>query len=289
MDQPRHQLNPTLSHEEDNPEVLCRNIQHTRAEIGETVNEIQERLSPDRIKKHMKTAAREKMESVKDEVQFKAEQWQSNIIERIRNNPIPASMVGVGLAWMWKQICDARREQDRRFRTHYSLDPHEEWPDYAPHEKSGLVSHESPAQGRTDGTMEMMKAKVKHSGRQARDQFSTWTSQAQDSFEEWKFRASEQKGQMREQGDRAKGEFRRYLQDNPLTIGAVTVAIGAAIGLSLPRTVKEDQWLGETRDKFMDQAKTTAKEILPKTKEIADEMTQAAREAVKEQMGGHVM
>jgi hypothetical protein len=83
-----------------------------------------------------------------------------------------------------------------------------------------------------------------------------------------------------------KGEFQRFFQDNPLTVGTVTLAIGAAVALSLPRTQKEDQWLGESRDRLVDQAKATVKEIMPKTKEIAGEITQAARESVKEHISG---
>ena len=83
-----------------------------------------------------------------------------------------------------------------------------------------------------------MKTKAQEAGQQAREHISQWTSHAQDSLEEWKSRASSQSYQFRsmaqERGQRVKGEFERYLQDSPLTVGMMTIAIGAAIGFSYP-------------------------------------------------------
>lgn len=292
MDQARPKLDPTEPGQEDNPEMIRRNIQHTRADICETVNTLQKRLSPDRVKAEVKSAAREQLETAKENVRFKAEQWQRKATERIINNPIPAVMVGVGLMWLFTKAADSTSERDHggRYRGSYSYDSPEDWPVYAPEDKSGRIPH---PQQRSQEQKRMGSTNAPPSGQPIGEQVSQWADRAQDSLEDWKTSASSYADQIgssaKERGQRVQGEFQRYLQDNPLTVGTVTLAIGAAIGLSLPRTEKEDQWLGETRDKFMDQAKTTAKEILPKTKEIADEMTQAAREAVKEQMGGHVM
>ncbi|MCA9420020.1 MAG: hypothetical protein KC592_03315, partial [Nitrospira sp.] len=96
---------------------------------------------------------------------------------------------------------------------------------------------------------------------------------------------NQMKEHAREQGERAKGEFQRLLQDNPLAIGAMTLAIGTAIGLSLPRSEKEDQWLGETRDRLFEEAKETVQGIIPKAKEFAGEFQQAAGDSLREKAG----
>lgn len=281
MDQARHQLNPTLSKQENNPEVIRREIKHTRAEIGDTVNMLQDRLSPEKLKHEVKIAAKEKLETVKENVRITAERWQWQAAERIINNPIPVAMVGVGLVWLLKQASSTARVSDRRSKNYYSLDAADDWPDYDPKERAGRISHDYSDE---QGNLETIKAKAQKSGRQAREQISEWTNHAQESLHAWKDQASEQSEYLRERGERAKGEFQRYFQNHPLTVGGVTLAIGAAVGLSLPHTQKEDQWLGETRDRLLDQAKATAKEILPKTKEFVDEITQAGRESIKEHM-----
>lgn len=282
MDQARHQLNPTLSKQEDNPEVIRREIELTRAEIGDTVNTLQERLSPAKLKKEVKTAAKEQLELVKENVRITAERWQWQAAERIINNPIPAAMVGVGLVWLLKQASSAAPVSDRRSKNYYSLDAADDWPDYAPKERAGRVS---PDYSDDPGTLETMKAKAQKSGRQAREQISEWTNHAQESLHAWKDQASEQTDYLRERGERAKGEFLRYLQENPLTVGAMTLAIGTAIGLSLPRSEKEDQWLGETRDRLFAEAKETVQELIPKAKAVAGEIQQAAENSVRENAG----
>lgn len=292
MDQARPKLDPTEPGQEDNPEMIRRNIQHTRADICETVNTLQKRLSPDRVKAEVKSAAREQLESAKENVRFKAEQWQRKAAERIINNPIPAAMVGVGMMWLFAKASGSTRERDDsgRYRASYSYDPHEDWPVYAPEEKSGRIP---PPQQRSQEQRRTRNTNTSPSGQPIGDQVSQWADQAQDSLEDWKSSAFSHADQIgsraKEGGQRVKGEFQRYLQDHPLTVGTVTLAIGAAVGLSLPRTEKEDQWLGESRDRLVDQAKSTVKEIMPKTKEIAGELTQAARESVKEHMSGHAI
>jgi ElaB/YqjD/DUF883 family membrane-anchored ribosome-binding protein len=81
----------------------------------------------------------------------------------------------------------------------------------------------------------------------------------------------------------AKDEFQHLLETNPLALGAVAVAAGAIIGLMLPQTHAENQLMGETRDRLMDQAKTTAKETAKKVQSVAEEAYQAAKDTAIEE------
>lgn len=280
MDHASHQLDPIEPGQEDNPDMIRRNIQHTRAEIGETVNTLQARLSPERVKEEVKNAATEQMETAKENLRFKAEQWQRKATERIINNPIPAAMVGVGLMWLITKAAGSNGERDygSRYRRPYAYDSHEDWPVYEPNEASGRVAHPRQRQGRGDS----LQAKAQAFGQQTGEQFGQWADQAQESLSEWKSMARDQTGHLkdhaRDQGEKAMGEFRRQLHDNPLAVGAMTLAIGTAIGLSLPRSHKEDEWLGETRDRLVDQAKSTVQDILPKVKQIGGEVQRAIQE-----------
>jgi hypothetical protein len=57
------------------------------------------------------------------------------------------------------------------------------------------------------------------------------------------------------QYERAEAGFENALRENPLAVGAVALAVGAAIGLGLPHTEKEDDWMGETKDRLLDRAR----------------------------------
>src|SRR5690606_25868749 len=53
---------------------------------------------------------------------------------------------------------------------------------------------------------------------------------------------------LRHQGERAKVGFTHMLEQQPLALGALGIALGALIGGALPPTRQEDKLLGKTRD-----------------------------------------
>lgn len=54
----------------------------------------------------------------------------------------------------------------------------------------------------------------------------------------------------RHQVVRARRGFDSMVNEQPLVLGAVGVALGAAIAAAVPRTRTEDEWLGEASDRF---------------------------------------
>ncbi len=61
---------------------------------------------------------------------------------------------------------------------------------------------------------------------------------------------------------RAEQGFEDAMYSNPLAVGAVALAVGAAIGLALPHTEREDDWTGEVRDRLFEQAEHAAHSAL---------------------------
>ncbi|KQT43060.1 hypothetical protein ASG43_16175 [Aureimonas sp. Leaf454] len=79
-------------------------------------------------------------------------------------------------------------------------------------------------------------------------------------------------------GRQARRTFLDTLQDEPLVVGAVALAIGAAIGASLPSTRIEDEYLGDARDRLRDQAVDYGKGAVESAKHVAEETYRAASE-----------
>ena len=48
------------------------------------------------------------------------------------------------------------------------------------------------------------------------------------------------------------------MEHNPLAVGAVAMAVGAAVGLALPETRREQELMGDARDRVVDNAKSMA-------------------------------
>jgi hypothetical protein len=65
--------------------------------------------------------------------------------------------------------------------------------------------------------------------------------------------------QAQEQAQRAAGWLQRSVEQNPLVVALVAVAIGAAIGLSSKPTQLEHQVMGPARDRMLEQAQKLAK------------------------------
>ena len=58
-----------------------------------------------------------------------------------------------------------------------------------------------------------------------------------------------------EEATRATRRSRAFLQREPVALAALTLAAGAGLAYALPRTRTEAEWLGETRDRLLDEAK----------------------------------
>ena len=72
---------------------------------------------------------------------------------------------------------------------------------------------------------------------------------------------------------RAERGIESTLRENPLALGAVAIAIGAAIGLSLPHTHIEDEWMGDTKERLLHQAEDMAGQAIHKAEEAVGQLT----------------
>gem|GEM_PF-2465208 len=105
--------------EESEREIRAR-IDATRARMGDTIEEIGDRVNPDRLKRELRTRAREEVDDFKHNVKQKARDTMHDaehevkergrsLWETVKANPIPAGMVGVGLAWL---VANGRSDDD---------------------------------------------------------------------------------------------------------------------------------------------------------------------------------
>lgn len=204
-------------------------IESTRADMGETVDAIQQRLSPENLKEQAK-------DRVKEATVGKAQGGGSTIVESVRANPLPAALTGLGLTWL---LMSARRQSSAP-------------PRYEERDPSGPTAGQAVER--------------------ARDKVGETASRAQDKA-----------GQVAGQARRASGGFQRMLQENPLVVGALAVGTGAAAGLAIPETTKENEVMGEARDTFVDKAQEKAEEAQEKVRRVAEEAQSAAKDEAENQ------
>jgi len=75
----------------------------------------------------------------------------------------------------------------------------------------------------------------------------------------------------RYQARQAVNVVQHNVEENPLAMGAVALAVGAALGFLLPETQKEHELMGEARDRIVDRAQTTAQQVGKKVQNVARE------------------
>lgn len=75
---------------------------------------------------------------------------------------------------------------------------------------------------------------------------------------------------------RSRRSFLTVMEEQPLVVGAIAIAIGAAIGAALPSTRKEDELMGGPRDRLKDEALDYGEKAVKSAEHVANEAWRAA-------------
>jgi hypothetical protein len=209
-------------------------IEETRAQMSGTIDEIQERLSPRRLMNDATETVREATVGKVRDVMDNASESAVSIVDRIKENPVPAAMIGLGAWWLF------RGGQGRR--SSYSSTP-----------KYGNGGSYQPR-----GSQSSSRYGVADSAEDATNRVSALAERTQETVSEY--------------AERTQNGFDRLLRENPLVLGAVAVAIGAAVGMSIPETQSERAVIGEVRDQIVDKAQTVAQGAIDKVQEVASKL-----------------
>jgi ElaB/YqjD/DUF883 family membrane-anchored ribosome-binding protein len=75
--------------------------------------------------------------------------------------------------------------------------------------------------------------------------------------------------------ERTQTEFDRLLRDNPLALGALSIAVGAAIGMGIPETQREREMIGDISNQIVDKAQNLAQDAIDKVQQVASNLPDA--------------
>nr|UXE45865.1 hypothetical protein Hi04_10k_c5380_00017 [uncultured bacterium] len=282
-------------------------IEQTRVEMSKTIGELQERLSPAHIKAQIREATIGKVEEMAQRASDTMYEARQSVVSTVTSNPVPAALVGIGLAWLWmnrRNGGSSYEDTARRWRYRgggYGRD-YERYPD----ESYRRFQEEGTAYGRDDPSESSLASKAKDAVSGASDKISGIVGQASDKVSGAVGQASDKisgaVGQVREAGTQfaartkervsgmydqaqqtaervktgaqeqaqmAQDRFNRAMDENPLAVGAIALAVGTAIGLAIPQTRKENEWMGEARDNLFDTAQSAVQNATSQMREAA--------------------
>lgn len=251
---------------EEDAEQIRAGIEDTRADMSQTINEIQERLSPEHLMGQVKETVREatigKVERVMEtigEVTEPAREAMSRAGTTIKEagttvgnsvwrNPIPIALIGLGVGMLF---------MSRRRGNGYSYDYDRSRSRSLTPRRQNLSGGGQMGESRyNSGTFDQVKETAGDLANRSTEALSNLGSRAKES------------------ANVVSNRFGDLLRDNPLAVGAVAVAAGTAVGLVLPSTRFESEYIGETSERLVDKAEEVARGALDKVQDAAKQMTQ---------------
>ena len=245
-------------------------IRRTRADMDTTVTAIEEKLSPGELAQEAWNLFRGGSSSSVNRILRIAKQY-----------PMPAAIIGLGLGWMVYESSGGDDGRPASYGGHYSqyaqgptaLDSARQGARDVASDVAGSVRRATEAAGETAGDV------VGH----ARDMASDVADSVRNQASELSRQASELGDQARQGVRQARTGFWDTLEEQPLVVGAATLAAGLLVGLLLPSTPREDELMGKARDSLIEEVKGLGHEALEKGKQVAT----AAAETLKQGAEAH--
>ena len=249
------------------PEEIEREIERTRAEFSSTIDAIQSKLTPGQLMDQALSYARTSLPA----------DFGSNLGNTVRNNPVPVTLIGIGIAWL------AMSGQQPRGSLHAMHGVGSYRDELGTGYRSDLHGHDGRQH---EGTLHRAAAKASEMGHRISDTTSSMADRARDMAHGTRARAGELGQRSQERYYRTREQVNHMAEEQPLMLGALGVAVGTLLGALLPATRREDEMMGHTRDELVDKARDTAREYAPAVKESARRVADTAREELERNADG---
>jgi hypothetical protein len=211
--------------------------------------------------------------------------WRQTLVETVKANPLPAAVVGLGLGWMFLNRPDHawRHRYDSGSGPRRSASPGYASGVYGgggytppPTERSGPGGLTEGSQPTLGGVADRAQQTAGQVVEQMQDTAGQMLEQVQDTGEQLV-------DQVQTQASRAQTFLQRQLEENPLLVGAVAVAIGGVLAGTVPVTPSEDQLMGKARDRLIGSARELTQDTLHTVGRVVDEAQSAAKQAAEHQ------
>ena len=213
------------------PEEIQADIERTRANLDQTLTAIEHKLNPSEL-----------FDQGVDYLRHSgAREYVSNLGESAKQEPIPLALVGIGLAWL--MLSNGRSTTSASHVTSEDL---------ATHAKSAAGSVSDSVRG-TMASMRDSASRTSHRLSDATHRIGQTASTARE-------RASQMSASARHQAERMRHGYDRVVNEHPLALGAIGLAVGAVLAATAPRTRNEDRLMGEASRRAKDNVREAGKE-----------------------------
>lgn len=259
-------------------------IERTRADLDETFAALDAKLTPSQIGLELWHMAK-----------GGGTAGASKLLRIAREHPLQTAVIGLGLGWL---LVERSRRHDRGYDGRYGYNQayagagyNDYGYDYDDESSGGrLPGLKNTVKGAASSAKDALsgaREKVGDAAGWTKEHASDLTHKARETASDLSHRARETASDLRYrakgQAVRARAGFWETLEENPLMVGAATLAVGVIAGLAIPSTRREDELMGETRDHLFEEVKEAGREAVDKTKQVADTVVERVKEVADEQ------
>lgn len=133
------------------------------------------------------------------------------------------------------------------------------------------------------------KGKAQNLGQKAKQTAQQWGNKAhhmgdnmRDTTSRLHHNAHDSMHNMGQRAHQSEGSASDFVQEHPLVVGALGFALGAALGAVFHTTKKEDEYLGEYRDRALHKAAESGQEQMNKAQQTIHEQADKAQQTIHE-------
>lgn len=289
-------------------------IRRTRAEMDETVDALADRLRPrhllDDLLDVFRGGGAGSSDITSGDMKDKAKQFGSSALSKLKNHPVPAALIGAGIAWLIFEDSSGDGRSGRGSRPGHWRD--EDLREYSgsvvdartgrPYDESyGRAYREGPgAEGSQGGSgvVEQARGKAGEFGQKISDTAGSVAESVTDAASRVGDAASQFGSHTAHHAgaaysgardglwrgyDRGRSSVEHALDDYPLAATAAALAAGVLSGLLLPGTRREDELMGEQAERLKEQAKDLGREAVDRGQEVAKATADAASDEASRQ------
>jgi ElaB/YqjD/DUF883 family membrane-anchored ribosome-binding protein len=244
-------------------EQLERKVDCTRSEIEQTLSQLRDRLRPGLVMDDLVDFARDNGGA----------EFVRKLGRQVADNPLPVALMGAGLAWLmvaqnrpaaasgqapssfneWAERTDAMTDYDSERQSRMGDSKSDSMSGRASEAMGGARQRASDAMGKARETTSGAYQKVSSSVSSAMDSVSSRMPSTR--------------------------RITNFMQEEPMVLAGIGVALGAIVGAMLPTTRIEEQYVGPAAGSLKEQAKDAAREQWERGKQMASEGWDEAKEA----------
>ena len=192
----------------------------------------------------------------------------ANLKSQIRDNPLPLTLVGAGLAWLMLGSGSSATPSAHR-QKHTSVDRGNRYI------SAGADADEDARSGVFGNLADSVREKVEGAAVSGSGMAADVVEGTKNAAEGVKHGLANKSADLANTASKVSEGGRQMMQDlvqrEPLVIAALGVAVGAAIGALLPSTAIEDEQLGSLRDSVRGKADKLLHAGMEEAKEVAAE------------------